>query len=82
MPAETLALNALVWVLQEQPRAERFITLTGLDPDDLRERLGDRAVQAAVLDFLVGHEPDLMSAAEALEVPPEAFAAAQRELSA
>lgn len=80
--AEALALDALIWLLQDQARAERFMTLTGLTADDLREGLGTRGVQAAVLEFLAGHEPDLLAAADALEVRPEAIAAARRELSA
>ena len=82
VPAETLALSALVWILQDQARAERFMTLTGLNADDLRERLGDRQVQAAVLEFLVNHEPDLLAAAKALETQPVAFIAAHQALSA
>lgn len=81
IPAETLALSALVWILQDQARAERFMTLTGLAADDLRERLGDRGVQAAVLEFLVNHEPDLLAAAKALETEPVMFVAAHAELS-
>lgn len=80
--AETLALNALVWILQDESRAERFMGLTGLAADDLRERLGDRDVQAAVLEFLVNHEPDLLAAAKALETEPVMFIAAHGELSA
>ena len=82
VPAETLALNALVWILQDEARADRFMGLTGLAADDLRERLGDRVVQAAVLEFLVNHEPDLLAAAKALETEPVAFIAAHRALSA
>lgn len=80
--AEALALHALVWVLQDEARAERFMGLTGLDADDLRERLGTRGVQAAVLEFLAGHEPDMLAAADALDVSPDAIAAAGRALSA
>jgi hypothetical protein len=82
VPAETLALSALVWILQDQTRAERFMSLTGLTADDLRERLSDRTVQAAVLEFLVNHEPDLLAAAKALETEPVVFIAAHQALSA
>ena len=76
-----LALQALVWVLQDQPRAERFMTLTGLTADELRAGLRTRGVQAAVLEFLAYHEPDMLAAADALEVSPEALAAAGRMLA-
>ena len=68
--AEELALSALGWTLREEVRAERLLALTGLRPDDLRSRVSDRALLAAVLRFLEAHEPDLLACAKALDVPP------------
>ncbi|MDE2301645.1 MAG: DUF3572 family protein [Sphingomonadales bacterium] len=76
-----LALAALGWLLGEEPRADRFLALTGLDPDGLRAALGTRAVQAAVLDFLAAHEPDLVAAAQALGVSPMALVRAGEALA-
>lgn len=56
--------------------------MTGLSPEELRAGLGDGAVLAAVLDFLAGHEPDLVAAADAMGVKPEAILAARRKLEA
>jgi hypothetical protein len=78
--AATLALGALGWVLASEARAERLLALTGLTPDGLRERLGDRAVLGAVLDFLTSHEPDLVAAAAHLGVEPAVLAAARERL--
>lgn len=58
------------------------MTLTGLAADDLRERLGTRGVQTAVLAFLSSHEPDMLAAAQALDVEPARIAAAGRTLAA
>lgn len=80
--AEALALGALGWVLGDGDRASRLLALTGLTPDTLRDRLGDRALLAAVLDFLCGHEPDLLAAADALAIEPGALAAARDRLCA
>ena len=77
-----LALAALGWVLEDGPRADRLLSLTGLTPDDLRDGLGDRMVLAAVLEFLAGHEPDLLAAAEALGVAPQELAGAAQRLAA
>jgi hypothetical protein len=77
-----LALSALGWALSEPTRAERLLALTGLTPDDLRERIADPALLAAVLGFLEGHEPDLLACADALGVPAPAFAEARRRLEA
>lgn len=70
----------LGWILKDAPRAERFLSLTGLTPEELRSGLGDRAMLAAVLEFLCGHEADLIAAADALAIPPGDIAAALEKL--
>ena len=77
---EALALAALGWALAEQARAERLLSLTGLTPEDLRARLTDPALLAAVLRFLEAHEPDLIACAEAMDVPPAALVEARQRL--
>ncbi|GLK42173.1 MULTISPECIES: DUF3572 domain-containing protein [Novosphingobium] len=79
---QALALNALGWVLSDQDRAERFLSLTGLMPEELRASLGEPSTLGAVMDFLCAHEPDLLGAADALGVQPEVLVAAQRKLGA
>ena len=79
-PAGT-ALRALAWVLADERRARRFLDLTGLSPDDLRQRIGTGEVQLSVLDFLCAHEPDLVAAAEELGLPPAEIAAARDRLA-
>ena len=80
--AQTLALAALGWVLGDDHRRERLLGLTGLTPDGLRAGLGDPGMLGAVLDFLCAHEPDLVAAADALGVPPQALAEARERLAA
>jgi hypothetical protein len=79
---ETLALSALGWTLSDEARAQRLLALTGLDPAALRDRLGEPGLLASVLVFLEAHEPDLIAAAEALNVPPGALVEARRRLEA
>lgn len=76
-----LALAALGWVLQDEDRAARFLSLTGLDSDSLRVGVHEPAVQASVLEFLANHEPDMLRCAEALAVTPEELASAGKELA-
>jgi hypothetical protein len=75
-----LALRALAWTVSDANRAGRLLALTGLTPDDLRARLGDRAVLAASLCFLENHESDLIACADALEVAPAELIAARGRL--
>jgi hypothetical protein len=79
---ETLALSALGWTLAEPERAQRLLALTGLTPEDLRERLGDPGLLSAVLGFLEAHEPDLLACSEALGVAPLDLVAARQRLEA
>lgn len=78
--AETVALSALGWTLSDGARAERLLALTGLTPEQLRARLGERPLLAATLAFLEAHEPDLTACAEALNVAPERLVEARRVL--
>jgi hypothetical protein len=78
--AAALALNALVWVLQEPDRADRFLALTGLQGDDIRSRINDPALLDAVLAFLAAHEPDLLACARALDVMPAILVGARSGL--
>ncbi|TVV75641.1 DUF3572 family protein [Sphingomonas solaris] len=75
-----LALSALAWAVSDVERATRLLALTGLAPDDLRQRAADREVLAAVLGFLESHQPDLIACADALEVRPESLVTAREEL--
>jgi 3',5'-cyclic AMP phosphodiesterase CpdA len=80
--SETLALAALAATLGDDRRAARFLDLTGLSPDGIRERLGERGLLASCLAFLEAHEPDLIAVAGDLAVKPEALVAARADLEA
>lgn len=68
-------------MLADDKRANRFLGLTGLTPDQLRAGIGTREVQLAVLDFLCAHEPDLVAAADSLGLEPAAIASAREALA-
>ncbi len=78
--AAVLALRALAATLSDERLAQRFLSLSGIDPPELRQRAAEPAVLAALLRFLEQHEPDLLSVAEAIEVEPRALVAARQEL--
>ena len=64
------------------PQGKVLGALTGLTPDALRAGLGNPGTLVAVIDFLCAHEPDLIAAADALGVTPEALASTGRRLAA
>ena len=78
--AEPLALAALGWILSDDARAQRLLSLTGLTPHDLRSRLEDRSLLAEVFRFLEAHEPDLIACAEELGTSPERLVEARGRL--
>lgn len=80
--AEAVALRALGWTLSDGARAGRLLALTGLTPETLRDRIGERDMLAAVLRFLEAHEPDLVACAERLELTPLQLVESRRILEA
>jgi len=75
-----LAIAALAATLGSERRAQRFLALTGIGTEELRTRLGEPALLAAVLRFLEAHEPDLLSVAQELGVDPSELVEARRLL--
>ena len=78
--SETLALAALAATLGDERRAARFLDLTGLSPNEIRERLSERSLLASCLAFLEAHEPDLISVASAIDVEPGILVHARKDL--
>ncbi|MGQ5702608.1 DUF3572 family protein [Sandaracinobacteroides sp. A072] len=74
---DILALRALTAVMADEPLRDRFLALTGYDPQTLRARAGEADVLDAVIAFLCAHEPDLVKTAAALSVTPEILAGAR-----
>jgi hypothetical protein len=75
-----LALAALAATLGDERRAQRFLDMTGIGTDELRNKASDPRVLAALLRFLEAYEPDLVSVSEALGVPPTTLVEARRQL--
>ena len=78
--SETLALQALAFIAGDDDRLERFISLTGIAPESLRQIARNPAGLGAVLDYLLGWEPLLLEFAEAHDLKPESIALARRKL--
>ena len=76
-----IALEALIWVLQDETRSTRLLGLTGLTPEDMRARIDDPELLGAVLGYLEAHEPDLIACAHAIERNPAALLGAKAALA-
>ncbi|WP_300973192.1 DUF3572 domain-containing protein [Sphingomonas sp. LHG3406-1] len=77
-----VALQALAVSLGDDARASRLLALTGLSPDDLRQRAAEPDVLVAVLRFLEDHEPDLIAVATEMGRTPQELVAARNALDA
>lgn len=75
--AETIALRALAFLAEDPSRLGRFLALTGFQPAELAETASTGAVQAAVLDHLLGDESLLLVFSSGAGLRPEAVPAAR-----
>lgn len=78
--AQTLALKALGFFARDGDALLRFLTLSGLELEDLRARAGEPELLAAVLDFLLGDDALLGAFAAADGIEPSVIHAARRAL--
>jgi len=69
--AETVAIQELSFIAQEPEQLGRFLALSGLGPDSIREAAREPNFLAGVLDHLAGDEKLLLAFAEQNEVDPE-----------
>ncbi len=78
--AETIALRAVAYIMGEEDLSARFLAMTGMDGQDIKGRIGDPAFLGAVLDYLLGFEPDLMAFSQWADLPPESIVRARHAL--
>jgi len=75
-----IGLAALAATLTDVRRAQRFLDLTGIGTDELRQRADEPSLLTAVIAFLEAYEPDLLSVSEQIGVKADALIAARRAL--
>lgn len=79
--AEIIALKALDFLAQDPDRLGRFIALSGIGPDELRQRAGTPALLTAVLDHVLQDESSLLVFCSLNAIAPEDVAPAHRTLA-
>jgi hypothetical protein len=79
--AEEIASKALLFLAEDPGRLTRFLSETGVDPDELRSSAGTPGMLAAVLDHVLRDESLLLVFAAGISLEPAQVAAAERALA-
>lgn len=78
--AQAIALQALAWLGREADMLGHFLGATGLSQDQLRARLDDPELLAAVLDFLLMDDAWVMNCASEIGAAPDIMLRARQFL--
>ncbi len=76
--AEGIAIRALGFLASDPERLGRFLSVTGLGPENLRSAASEPHFLGSVLEYVAGDESLLLAFAEAASITPETLARALR----
>ncbi len=79
--AEALAVQALGFLAGDDERLERFLSLSGIDPTEVRAAAGHPGFLAGVLDHIMSDEAMLVAFAEQVGLAPAEIAKAHSALT-
>ena len=77
---QSLAASALSFLAADPERLNRFLSLTGLGPHNLRAAAEDPAFHASVLEYMLADEELLLRFAADSDLGPEKIALAHQAL--
>jgi len=78
----SLCADILSWIAADETQMTRFLSLSGLSVDTLRQAASEPGFEAGVLGFLMNHEPTLIAYCTDRELPPERLVAAWQKFEA
>jgi hypothetical protein len=78
---EALALQVLTFLLSDATRLQRFMSLTGLGPADIRAAADTPDLQVATLEYLMSDESLLLTFCQEAGVDPMSIAPAHAILA-
>lgn len=78
--AESLAIQALVYIAEDPERIGPFLAATGLGPDDIRQEARQPDFLAGVLDYMLSDEALLVGFAKEAGLDPLDIVAAHKAL--
>lgn len=78
--AETIALQAITFIGQEERALNGLFAQTGMGLDDLRKNIQDPAFLGGILDFILSDESALLAFCDEIQIAPELILRARRSL--
>jgi hypothetical protein len=78
--ADQIAIDALGYIASEPDLMQRFLDLTGIEADGIRQAAGQPSFFVGVLDFLLANENDVVAFSHATGTPLETVQIAQEKL--
>jgi hypothetical protein len=79
--AENVAVGAFSFITSDEERLGRFLAVSGLRPDTIRDAASSPGFLAGILDYVVSDEPLLMALAKEMDTRPEHIMQAHLTLS-
>ena len=79
--AEGVALKLFQAIASDEDHLDRFLALTGLTPQSIREAANSPGFLPSILDYVCGNESDLMKLADRTALKPEDISAAHHALA-
>jgi hypothetical protein len=75
-----IILKLLVFLSSDEDRLSRFLALSGIVPQELRERHADPVFQGFLLDYLFQDDPVTQGFCAEIQMSPEALMRLRRKL--
>lgn len=69
--AESIAISGFAYLANEPETLSRFLSITGVSPNELRDSIGRPAFLVGVLDFFMSDEKTLLEFTEKQKINPE-----------
>ena len=79
--ASEMGVAVLTYIAEDVERLSRFLAISGLGPDNLREAAAEPSFLGAVLEYLASDEKLLIAFAESRGLQPEAVVRARDALA-
>ncbi|WP_295810045.1 DUF3572 domain-containing protein [uncultured Nitratireductor sp.] len=78
--AESIAVSALAFIASDDRLLPRFLSLTGIEANQIRTAAAEPGFLTGVLQFILAHEPTLLRFSEESGLAPERVARAPAAL--